>query len=105
MQIITWEGGFYLFRSKKQETRNKRQETRNKRQEARDKEERYKKQDTRAACLRKAYLIQESYSINIECRMPIEEVGIRGIVESRIATNKVSFLVYLSVDRFLASCF
>ena len=35
--------------------------------------------------------------------MPNEEVGIRGIVESRIATNKVSFLVYLSVDRFLDS--
>jgi ATPase subunit of ABC transporter with duplicated ATPase domains len=99
VQIITWEGGFYLFRSKKQETRdkkqetrNKKQETRNKRQEARDKEERYKKQDTRAACIPQAYLLQASYSINIECRMPIEEVGIRGIVESRIAT-KVSFLV------------
>ena len=35
--------------------------------------------------------------------MPIEEVGIRGIFESRIATNKVSFLAWMSVDRFLDS--
>ena len=43
--------------------------------------------------------------LNVQLRLKNEEVGIRGIFESRIATNKVSFLACLSVDRFLASCF
>ena len=90
MQIITWEGGFYLFRSKKQEARSKRQ--RRKIQEAR-----YKIQEP-LAFRRPTYSRQATQLIlNVECRLKNEEVGIRGIFESRISTNKVSFLV----SRFL----
>jgi hypothetical protein len=81
VQIITWEGGFYLFRSKKQETRDKKQETRKKILEAR-----YES------------LNSTNFLLSIEYRMSIEEVEIREIVESRIATNMSNFL-------FLASCF